>query len=162
MRREGRANKHLIDRRVELDPIKSACKCRCVFREQIGKIWVLKITDPIWNAKMTKVGNRNNIAPFQIAKRQIGKTPVVFLESDKCLVQRNSVTQKLNAHVLHQIKILAPPFVMLAQRHFINAMLPVFNGGRTVLSPRGEPECLLHELKSLKPCKRIRAADEHG
>jgi hypothetical protein len=51
-----------------LNPWKATRKCISVPNEQLGKVGILEIANPIRNAEVTQIGNRQNIASVKFAK----------------------------------------------------------------------------------------------
>ena len=88
-RRELRADVHLVDRRVELHPGKTAGEFPRVAGEQFRKFRILKIPDPIRHAEMAEISYGNDVAPAQVAKGFVRKHPVETLLSKKNPVQRD-------------------------------------------------------------------------
>src|SRR6185437_1129492 len=65
--KEG-AYEHLVYWRVKLNPWKAARKRIRVPSVQLGKVGILEIANPIRNAEVTRIGNRQNIASVKFAK----------------------------------------------------------------------------------------------
>ena len=68
MRREGGADEHLVDRRVELHPRIALGERARVVGEQLGKVGVLEVADPVGHAEVAEVGDRRDVAPPQLAR----------------------------------------------------------------------------------------------
>ena len=77
-RREFGANIHLVDRGVELNPRKAPREIPRIAREQLGKIGVLEVADPVGHTEMAEVGDRHDPPPAQLAERLVGERPVVM------------------------------------------------------------------------------------
>src|SRR5579875_1069484 len=138
--RKSSSNKNFIYWCIKLQVGKALCKCLGIFGKVLWKIGVLKITQPIGHAKVAKVYNRRNVQFLQPLKRHIGKLPIVFAGGYVRFVIGRAITQKANAHIFHQFKILLPFFIMPAFFHFIYPLLFAIEkyGGITIFNARGK------------------------
>ena len=67
-RREQRADVHLINRSVELDPRITGRESPRIAGEEFGKIRILKVANPIRHTEMAEVRDGHDVASMQIAK----------------------------------------------------------------------------------------------
>nr|GFD54312.1 hypothetical protein [Tanacetum cinerariifolium] len=72
------ADVHLIHGRVKLHPRKAGGKVVAIIGKELGKLQVLKITQPVGHAKVAKVHDGHDVAPLQVAEGFVGKAPVVL------------------------------------------------------------------------------------
>ena len=73
--REGRANEHLVHRRVELHPRVALGKGGGIAFEQDREIRVLEIADPVGNTEMAKVDDRRDVASPELGKGDVRRIP---------------------------------------------------------------------------------------
>jgi hypothetical protein len=70
---------------------------------------------------MAKVGDRSNIFFEKCVECVVGKRPIEFVWAEKRPMKRRAVTQESDPHLLDQVKVLLPSFVMAALFHLIDA-----------------------------------------
>src|SRR5690242_11423300 len=148
LRGEGSRNMDLIDRRNKTHPWIALDKCLCILGKKTWPIRVLKASYPIWNAEMTKIGNRFDPKLIQLGKRHIAKLPVVFTWTQVCPVVRGSITQELDTKFTDEFKVLLPALIVIAFLHLVHTLRSSVRQayrGIAVLNPCGK-----HEL-----CQRI-------
>src|SRR5947209_10269182 len=78
-RREGRADIHFVDGRVELNPGEVLSECARVSGEKSGKVFILKIAYPAGHAKVTEVNDWHHISFTQVCERLVCERPVVMV-----------------------------------------------------------------------------------
>ena len=138
--REDRADEHLVDRRVELNPREALGEGAAIVGEQPREVRVLEIADPVGHAEMAQIDDRRDVAPLQIGEGQIGEIPVELVGAKVGLVDRRAVAEVIDPDLLDAVEILAPALVMAARRHLVDACLPVIDGRDAVLDPGREHE----------------------
>ena len=130
-----RANEHFVDRRVELHPGKPLGERLGVVSKKIGKIRVLEIPDPVGNAEMAEVDDRNDVEVHQGGKCDVGKLPVIAPRADERPVQGRTVTKEMDIQFAQKLEILTPSLVVAALLHLINAPAAIVDGRDAVLDP---------------------------
>ena len=66
--RERGADEHLVDRRVELNPGKTLGEGPGIPGEELGKVGVLEVADPVGHAEVAEVDDRHDIAPVELTE----------------------------------------------------------------------------------------------
>ena len=89
---------------------------------------------------MAQVDDRSDVAPLQFGEGEVGELPVEFVRAEIGFVDRRPVAEVIDADLLDAVEILAPPFVMAADLHLIDAGLAVIDRRDAVLDPGREHE----------------------
>ena len=139
-RREDGADEHLVDRRVELHPREALGEGAGIIGEQPREIGVLEIAEPVGHAEVAQVDDRRDLAALQLGEGEVGEFPVELVRAEIGLVDRRSVAEEIDADFLDAVEILAPPLVMAADLHLVDAGLAVIDGRDAVLDPGREHE----------------------
>jgi hypothetical protein len=139
-RREDRADEHLVDGRIELHPGETFGERACISREELWKIWVLEIADPVGHAEMAEVGDRHDVAALEVREGDVGELPVIAAGRQIGAVNRRAVAQIVESHFVDEIEILPPALIMEAGVHLVDADAAVVDGRDAVLDPGGEHE----------------------
>src|ERR1043166_4760761 len=142
--REHRANQHLVDRRIELDPRKAARKGSGVFGKKLREIRVLKIAKPIRSEEMAEIGDRINLALPQFTKRLVREGPLVSFRTEENAIERDAVTQEFDSEFFDAIEIRSPVGVVATLLHLINPRAALMDRRTAVFHPCGEHERIVH------------------
>jgi hypothetical protein len=89
---------------------------------------------------VAQVDDRRDPAPLQLRERQVRKFPVELARREVGLVDRRSVAEVVDPDFLDAVEILAPPLVMAARLHLVDAGPAVVDGRDAVLDPGREHE----------------------
>ena len=111
-----------------------------IIGEQAREIRILEIADPVGHAEVAQIHDRGDFAALEIGEGQVGEFPVELARPEIGLVDRRTVAEEIDADFLDAVEILAPPFVMAADRHLIDARLAVVDGRDAVFDPGREHE----------------------
>ena len=139
-RGKHRANIHLINRRIELDPRKTLGKSAGIRRKLRRKVRSLKVAEPFGNAEMAQVDDRHDIAALQVGECQVGEFPVVALPPVQRFVQRWPVTQVFKAECLNQRKIFLPARIVKTALHRVDTGALAVDGRRASLNTGAKHE----------------------
>ena len=138
--REDRADEHLVDRRIELNPRVPFRERRSIVGEQLREVGILEIADPVRNPEMAEVDDRSDVAPPQLREGDVGEFPVVLARAEIGLVDRRTVAEIVDPDLLDAVEILSPFFVVAAQLHLVDARLSIVDRRDAVLDPGREHE----------------------
>jgi hypothetical protein len=109
----------------------------------LGKVGVLKITNPVGHTKMAEVDNGCDVQLFEFVKRIIGKHPIVLTRTGMCFIIGWAIPQEGNSQASYQFKIKLPVGIVTALLHFINPFpgtIRQFDSGITVFNACGKHE----------------------
>src|SRR5689334_8198521 len=89
---------------------------------------------------MAEVDDWGDFAPLQFREGKVGKLPIIFTRSEVRLVDRRAIAEEVDADFLDAVEILAPPFIVAADLHLVDAGLAVIDGRVAVFNTRREHE----------------------
>ena len=138
--REDRADEHLVDRRVELDPGKALGEGARIIGEKLREIGILEIADPVGNAEMAKVDDRRDVAPLQLREGEVGEFPVMLVRAEQGPVERRPEAQEMDAELLDAVEVGTPVPVMAAGLHLVDSGAAAVDGRNAVLDTGCEDE----------------------
>src|SRR4029079_10156957 len=138
--REDRADEHLVDRGEQLDPWIALGELAGISREQLRKVGVLEVADPVGHSEVSEVDDWRDLAPLQLREGEVGKFPVELARAEVGLVDRRGGAEIVDPDLGHAVEILAPALVMAANRHLVDAGLAMVDRRDAVLDPGREHE----------------------
>jgi hypothetical protein len=141
---EESADVHLVDRGVELHPREPGGEGGGIRVEQLGKLGVLKVADPVRQAEVAEVDDGDDLATVEVGEGRVCEGPVVAAGAEKRLIDRWAVTQERDAQFLDFVEVGGPLVVVTAGLHLVDADAAVVDGGIAVLDAGGEEHSLAH------------------
>src|SRR5689334_1697889 len=92
---------------------------------------------------MAKIGYRSDIFVAKYIERVVSERPVEFFGTEKSAMKRWTVAKEANAHLIDEVKILAPELIVPALFHFVDTT--AVDSRRAVLDARRKHEGRCHK-----------------
>ena len=108
--------------------------------EELRKVGVLKIADPVRHAEMAEIRDGDQMTPPQRAERAVGELPVVAVGTRPGEAQRQVVAQCFDVEIHEEVEMLTPALVMIGKRLLRDARATVVDRRATVLDVGAENE----------------------